>query len=343
MNEFLNSYSSFYNDSDDILYYFIIDDVTKSSAYVFAEYNSFFSNEKNIIVGKCLYINAPKIDINDKHYKSKNILGKNYMNIGYRKKGNEYIINSDKCIQSFVLNNNLFSFANSNSIFSTNYSAFEIKNVIGVSEPRKSLKILYKKNKNFRRIIDNIMRKFEVDIDDLGLTGSLSLGSNNASDYDIVFYGNISKLNLIKNRIDYYINKNGHVREYGVNWPCRFYDDDGNLICCFFNCTDNIYESIKNAVIVKEKYTFEAKIIDDTFSILKAPILKIDDFNFGNIILFNSGFKGILKAGDIISGVGKIIKYKEDEKSKYSILCTTPYDELHYKKITPTKYILDYT
>lgn len=332
MNEFLKIYSSFHNNSDDILYYYIFDDITKSSAFVFAEYNSFFSNDKNTIVGKCMYINAPTMGINDKYYKNKNILGKDYMNIGYRKRGNEYIINSDKFILSLVEKNNLFRFANSNSIFSTNYSVFDIKSVKGVSEPRKSLKMLYKKEGKFEKIIDNIMRIFKVDIDDLGLTGSLSLGSSNASDYDIVFYGNISKLNLIKERIDFYKNKNGHVIEYGVNWPCRFYDDDCNLICCFFNCTDNIYEPIKNAVIVKENYSFEAKIIDDTFSILKAPILRIDEFNYDNIILFNSGFKGILKTGDIINGVGKIIRYNKNGKCKYSILCTNPYDELILKK-----------
>ena len=57
MNEFLKIYSSFHNNLDDILYYYIFDDITKSSAFVFAEYNSFFSNDKNTIK-KCDLENA---------------------------------------------------------------------------------------------------------------------------------------------------------------------------------------------------------------------------------------------------------------------------------------------
>ena len=328
MCEFLNNYDSFYNDVDDILYYYIYDDTTKSRAYVFSEYNSLFSDENNIIVGKCFYLNSPKIIIDEMDYKTKNISGERYINMGYRKKGNDYVVNPDRSIQSFVLNNNLFSVAKSKSIFATNYSVFETKNIVGVSEPKKSLQVLYKKNNYFRKIVNNITRNFRVNIDDLGLTGSLALGSKIGSDYDIVFYGDLSRINLIKEKIDYFIKKNGFVREYGVNWPCRYYDDDYNLICCFFNCTDPIYVPHKDAQIIKEDYGFKTRIIDDTFSLLKAPILKIDNSEIDNVLLLNSGLRGMLKKGDIISGVGKIIQYDMNKKTKYSILCTNPYDEV---------------
>ncbi|MBR2886284.1 MAG: hypothetical protein IKB93_16080, partial [Clostridia bacterium] len=302
---------------------------TGAEAYVFSEYNSFFANEQSLVVGKCFYLHSHML--NEKqigHFKTKIILNKKFLNLGYKKINNYFEINSDMNIKKFVSDNQLFSEKNSNNIFCDNYSAFDENCVVAVSEPRAAMQKLYEKNADLKKVVDKIVKDFSMNIEDLGLTGSLALGCNSSFDYDIIFYGSIEKLNQIKRKIDYYQLKNGKVKEYGLNWPCRYYDDNSNLICCFFNCIDYSYQPLRCAEIMDNKYQFSTTVKEDVFSILKAPVLEIDG-NIGSLVIFNSAFKGVLKKGDKINGVGKIIKYNIYGKEKYSILCLNPYDEIY--------------
>lgn len=335
MKKLLNIYKECYQGVEDTLYYKIIDKNTGIEAYVFSEYNSFFANKEHKVVGKCFYLHIP--DLDKRYYrvfKKKNISEKEFLNLGYQKgDGDEhFIVNSDVNIKNFISQNHIFSEQSLDNIFSYNYSCFDEELVVGVSEPRVVLKQLYSKNAKIKEIVDEIINAFQVRIEDLGLTGSLALGCDSLSDYDIVFYGNIEKLNEIKSKIDFFRMKNGNVKEYDLNWPCRYYDNYSNLICCFFVCTDYDYQFLKNAEIVADKYQFDITIKKDTFSILKAPILEIYDKNIDSIIIFNSGFKGVLRKGDRIKGYGKVIRYSINGKEKYAILCLNPYEEIYNYK-----------
>lgn len=332
MEELFKPYNRYHNGMDDTLYYHVIDKNTGTEAYVFSEYNSVFINQQRTVTGKCYYIHTSNLE--EKYhdsFKIKRINGKSFINMGYRKMANDFVVNPDISIKNFVEQNKLFSSGSFNNIFSYNYTAFDEACVIGVSEPRRALKALYYNNITLKTVVDEIIKEFNIDIDNLGITGSLALGSDNVSDYDIVFYADINKLNQIKRKIDSYRIKNGNVNEYGFKWPCRYYDNKGNLICCFFNCLDYNYQSLHKAEVVDCKYKFSVMVKEDIFSILKAPVLETDD-EVGSIILFNSGFKGVFKKGDKISGCGKIIRYFDGGKEKHSILCLSPYDEIYNDK-----------
>lgn len=327
----LDSYNKSYQGLEDTLYYKIFDRTTGIEAYVFSEYNCLFENEDNKIIGKCFYLHIPmEKNQYSELFKTKTLLGKDYYNLGYKKSGECFIVNSDTDIKEFIIQNHIILEKSvDNNIFAENYSCFDDGLVVGVSEPRKALIQCYLKNKKFQKVIDEIIDNFGVKIENLGLTGSLALGSQEAADYDIVFYGEIKELNRIKKRIDIYRAKYGNVEEYGLTWPCRYHDDNGNLICCFFVCSDNVYEPLKSAEIVSDEYRFDVIINDDSYSILKAPILKTNDKQVDSLIILNSAFKGIFQRGDNIQGKGKIIKYRVDGAIHYSILLLNPYEEIY--------------
>ena len=328
MEKLFKIYNEYHKTVDDTLYYYMADKNTGAEAYVFSEYNSLFTNDQSLVIGKCFYLHSPILNEQQTgHFKTKIISNKKFLNLGYKKIDNCFEVNTDINIKKFVSDNHLFLEKNSNDMFSYNYSVFDENCVVAVSEPRVAMKKMYEVNANFKKVVDEIIENFHIHIEDLGLTGSLALGCNSSSDYDIIFYGSIEKLNQIKRKIDYYRFKNGEVKEYGLNWPCRYYDNNANLICCFLNCIDYSYQPLKGAEILDNKYQFSTTIKEDVFSILKAPVLEIDD-NIGSLIIFNSGFKGVLKKGDKINGVGKIIKYNICGKEKYSILSLNPYDEI---------------
>lgn len=333
MNDLLTPYCELYKGKDDILYYNIVDKNAGIEAYVFSEYNAFFDNDQEQIVGKCYYVHIPTLESSFySNFKNKIISGEKFLNMGYKKIDKHFIINSDISIKAFATQNHISEEIAFDNIFASNYSCFNKETIVGVSVPRLALKKLYKKNDKVKKVINGIVRDFDICIDELGITGSLALGCSSSSDYDIVFYSNIEKLNQIKSKIDLYISRNGAVEEYGLKWPCRYYDNDSNLICCFFNCTDYSYSSLKNAKIVDSKYQFDFTIKDDQYSILKTPILKVDDDVISSIIIFNSAFKGTIKNGNRVRGVGKVIKYNSDGKDVYSILCLNPYDEIYNYK-----------
>lgn len=330
MNELLTSYSSLCRGVEDTIYYHLVDKATGVEAYVFSEYNAFFASEKDKIVGKCFYLQIPK---NEECYcedfKTKIIAGNNFINLGYKKCRDDYVVNPDSNIKNFVSQYFASSGLLLDNIFASNYSCFDEDLVAGVSIPRDALKKLYARNKNVREIVDEITSSFQIGIEDLGITGSLALGSVDASDYDIVFYGNTEKLNDIKRKIDYLRNERGSVDEYGLNWACRYYDSNANLICCFFVCTDYDYEAIKNAVIIDNNYVFDVTVSNDQHSNLKAPVLEINSTSIASLIVFNSGFKGVFRVGDRVQGCGKLIKYAQNGSELFAILCLNPYDEIY--------------
>lgn len=329
MQTLLNPYSNLYQGIEDTLYYYIVDKNTGVEAYVFSEYNTFFANKEKKVVGKCFYLHVPSLDNRIcQNFKTKIICGKNFLNLGYKRNGNDFIVNPDTDIKNFTSQYLPCSQLSFDNIFARNYSCFNEDIVVGVSEPKVALKQLYAKNTKIHSIIDEIINSFEVDVNDLGITGSTALSGDISSDYDIIFYSNINKLNEIKCKIDYFRHKRGIVNEYKMNWPCRYYDSNSNLICCFFVCTDYNYQPLKSAKIVENTYLFDITIKDASLSTLKAPVLEVHDGCITSLIIFNSGFKGVLKSGDRIKGYGKIIKYHDNGREHYSILSLNPYREI---------------
>lgn len=314
---------------EDTLYYHIVDRKTGIEAYVFSEYNALFANEAHKVVGKCFYLYLPG---EHRHiygeFKTKDIAGRTFLNLGYRKAGDDYVVNSDADIKKLISERNIFPEYTLNNLFAHNYTCFDEADVVGVSEPRGVLKRLCRTDTALQEVIEGIIDDLDVCIEDLGITGSMSLGVEGCSDYDIVFYGDIRKLNEIKLKIDYLRTKRGNVVEYGLKWPCRYYDRQSNLICCFFVCTDYNYEIYRSAQIVCDNYAFHAVVRNDTYSILKAPVLDVSEENASSVIIFNSGFKGVFRKGDGIEGEGKLIKYNNGDTEQYAILCTSPFEQI---------------
>lgn len=333
MEELLNPYSCLYHGIEDTLYYYVVDKNTGAEAYIFSEYNTFFANKEKKVIGKCFYLHIPMMDEQIcKNYKIKTISGKKFLNLGYKRTDDGFIVNPDLDIKDYASQYFPHSQLPFDNIFARNYSCFDVSTVVGVSEPRFALKQLYIKNTKIHSIIDEIINSFDVDLKDLGITGSTALSGDISSDYDIVFYGNANKLNKIKNKIDYFKKKNGIIKEYELNWPCRYYDSNSNLICCFFVCTDYSYQALKNAEIMENLYPFDVTIKDDSLSLLKAPVLGLQGNDLTSLIIFNSGFKGVFMSGDRIQGYGKKIRYYINGQEHYSVLCLSPYNEIQNYK-----------
>ncbi len=315
------------NQQEETYYHCIAPKDSDYKIWAFDDYSHLFSRNNELILAKPVYcsINAP-INFDFSFYRKKALRGEEYINLIYKTvPGQETRMNSDNEIKALITSAcpgidrvNCYY----RNPFSSSFISFNKGDVVDTSSPRKALSMMKKASPQLDSIISLVEDTLNVSESQIGVTGSLALGAEEVHDYDIVFYGNIVELNQIQKRISAQITQNGPVFETGLKWPCRYYDRNGNIICCFFNIEDSFNLDpafVTDSFPQNQRITFQVRVADDSFSIAKVPILLLEENEqFNVLVIFSRAFRGVFKSGDTISGVGNI---SADGKT---ILCFDP-------------------
>lgn len=199
-----------------------------------------------------------------------------------------------------------------------------------VYESRKSLHGLMSRNKDVVKIIQDVRKCLSVEVDAIGVTGSYSLGAKKCADVDIVIQGDVDTFREVRERVLWMQKRNGSVFEHGIYWPCRFFTDAGDLICCFFNYLSSRYLDVlrfgQSANSREER--FSVQVADDSYAFSKTPTLLLKTHPFHKLILLSSGFKGVFRTGDLITGSGRVISWQDGEREERAIVCTDPFKKI---------------
>lgn len=212
-----------------------------------------------------------------------------------------------------------------NHFFADAFIAFDKSDIVATSVPKAALRSIRESNSTISSIIEAAKDILELSDNQIGLTGSLALGAKRYNDIDLVIYGGIKELNQVQRKIEKQISRTADVFENGLKWPCRFYDDDGNIICCFFNIEgENYLDSVINNDFLsdKKRVAFSVRVADDFFSLAKTPLLLLDEGGYNAIIILSRAFRCVFRSGDIISGIGYVAS---DSKT---ILCIDPFNNI---------------
>lgn len=214
--------------------------------------------------------------------------------------------------------------------FSSSFFAVKKEQIIQRSSPRESAQKLIAENKTICSILKELSQLFQIPIDQLGITGSLSIGANTFQDIDIVIYGSTETISRIKNVILTQQERYGHVIEGGKIWPCRFRDKHQNLICCFFNYTDQGYVNAHQNLLQIISFNqiglpFDEIITDDTYSFAKIPLYKLSGTQYDYLLVLSRESRGRFQKGDRVKGCS-IWGYTADHKKMLVVF--KPYQEI---------------
>lgn len=316
--------------NEDTLFYCISPSDKSFRLWVFDDFSSLLPETESVITGKPIYYyNKHNCNFDTSEFKQKIIHNEKYINLIYSYDRHTGLkSNSTLQIKQLIcdeLQGRGILCPYEDNIFTKPFVAFKNEYVCEKSEPRTALSQLKQKNHSIYEIIQQVSEEFGVSEHQVGITGSLALGAEEYNDLDLVFYGSITEINNIKERIRKYIKKNGSVYESGLHWPCRYYNNDGYIICCFFNILDDDYLSfIKNSNyrITEKKVQFSVQVSDDTYSIAKMPLLFLQSRIYDSLVITSRAFRNVFHNGDIINGMGYVL---EKENGKQSIICTEPF------------------
>ena len=314
-----------------------------SSFFVFSEWDHIVRSA-GMTIGKCMYVRQE--DCPCKYRESlpqKKIGSEIYLNTAYRvHEGRASLPRTDREIAGIASSllhlpavPKVRNERKGLGIFEGILSAFPAEWVKRTYEPRESLRTAMRENEDVLRVANEIFKAFSIDIEHLGLTGSAALGASIFSDFDMVFYGTADSLWDVKERIEWNRMKNGEVIEHGLNWPCRYYSKEGDIVCCFFNYADSDYLSDLKCgkVLSKDKKHFRGTVTDDRYSLSKTPCLALRGSEYNSLIILNSGFKGTFRVGDEIEGVGYALERADGARMRKIIVCEDPCNEIENWKL----------
>ncbi len=267
--------------------------------YLFSEYHNFSKN--GYVFGKPIYIKKKNYGFDASRFKTKVLPEGEFLNLAYVKNGENFQNVSDYEMRD-IAKREFLEVETRSGVFD-NYVFINENLVTKTYFPREVLKTLREKDLELNSVATEIEKFFNLEKDQLGITGSILIGANTFGDYDFVFYGNNQKLLEIKRKIDSLTaKKECKVFENGLFWKARFYLL-GKLICCFFN-----YENYLPCLREIEKFNLEKKfkftgiVVSDEFSLSKNAYFKLKESKFDSVILLSNMFKNAINVGDEIVG-----------------------------------------
>lgn len=312
-------------------YYYEFELEPVGTVWGFDDYSHFFTEDKDVIYLKPIYL-LPAPGFPDSNLFKQKLIGEGrYINLLYIKHPLGYRVNSSRWIKNYLISLGAREApARFQDGFSSRFFAIERKKVIRQIAPRECVQEVMVNNEKIRRIVRELSLLFELPITQLGITGSLSIGAKTYNDIDIVIYGTTEEICRIKKIMIEQQKCYGPVLEDGKMWPCRFRDKHGNVICCFFNYTDQVYTNIlRNLLTIIETSqmwsTFDEIIIDDTYSFAKTPLYRLSGTQYDLLLVLSRESRGRLHKGDHIVG-NSIWGYTDDHRKMLVVF--DPYQEI---------------
>lgn len=297
----------------------------------FDDYSHLFVDDNNVVYLKPIYL-LPFPNFPDSHaFKHKVINGQQYINLLYSKTQSGYRINNSRWIKDYLVSHGAKEASTLfHDRFSSNFFAIERNQIIQQISPRESAQTIVSYNQDICQILRELSDLFNIPSEQLGITGSLSLGAKSYQDIDIVVYGTTTEISRIKEIIRKQQEQYGAIIENGKEWPCRFRDKHNNIICCFFNYTDQSYTYLCSkllSIIDAHQISsyFEETIVDDTFSFSKTPIYQLSGIQYDFLLVLSRESRGWFCKGDRITG-RSIWGYTSDRKK--ILIVFNPYKEI---------------
>lgn len=211
---------------------------------------------------------------------------------------------------------------------------FDLGEMIGFVDHRRSLKIARELSPGIDDSIRKVAGMLGISPDSIGVTGSLALGNlKTAHDFDLVFYGTVSDGWKIVNQIYRIVeDPRRQVFEMGMLWAIRFYDDWENMICPFFSYTDLSEIPLKDfkMEVTQPAVELTGTVVDDRHTFYMPSVLKLAEVDFSGrpgtteltLILYHGGLRGEYKIGDRVRARGDLIRVATPEESFLALLST---------------------
>ncbi|MDP8214853.1 MAG: hypothetical protein RAO92_03065 [Candidatus Euphemobacter frigidus] len=206
-----------------------------------------------------------------------------------------------------------------------------LTSLVGCFPHRNSLRCIMEKAdedpaaRNIKIIAEHTAELLGIHISQLGISGSLSLGTyNNPHDIDFVIYGSTAE---IKRIVDFMYtltdeNEERQVYEFGKYWPIRFWDWAGKkkfMVCPFFSFLDPEEAPLRNFDCQDlGPAQVEALISDDTYNAVTPTVLMLEDVKLSGkdypditrLIIHHGAERGDWREGYRVSVKGHHVRIK---------------------------------
>jgi len=210
-------------------------------------------------------------------------------------------------------------------------SLVPVTDLVGCFPTRHSLKAIIDRAgeeeaaDNIRVVTEHTAELLEIEVDRIGISGSLSLGTyTDPHDVDYVIYGSAGEVKRMVRFMQKLTDSDEkrRVREFGKYWPIRFWDWAGGkkfMICPFFAYLDPEEAPLRNfdcedlgeAVIT-------GRIVDDTHNAFNPTYLLIDEVELDGrdcpdvtrLILYHGGERGDWREGYRFRARGRRVRIR---------------------------------
>ncbi len=216
-------------------------------------------------------------------------------------------------------------------IYARYKSMVPVTDLIGCFPTRHSLKAIIEKAdeeesaENIRIVTEHTAELLGIKVDQIGISGSLSLGTyDDPHDVDYVIYASSDEVKRMVRFMQKLTDtdEKRRVFEFGKYWPIRFWDWAGEkkfMICPFFSYLDPEEAPLRN-FDCEDLGTAEitARIVDDTHNAFNPTYLivdnvKLDGKDFSGItrlILYHGGERGDWRGGYRVRARGNHVRLK---------------------------------
>jgi len=236
-------------------------------------------------------------------------------------------------------------------------SLVPVTDLIGSFPTRHSLKAIMARAdeeepaNNIKIVTEHTAELLNIDIDQIGISGSLSLGTYlSPHDVDYVIYGTAKEVKRMVRFMQHLTDteEKRKVFEFGKYWPIRFWDWAGEqkfMICPFFSYIDPEEAPLRN-------FDYEdlgpaeisGQVIDDTHNAFNPTVLiagdvKLDGKDYPDItrlILYHGGERGDWREGNRFKAVGnhlriktyRLVDGKREPKEEFEALLVNNLDQV---------------
>lgn len=210
-------------------------------------------------------------------------------------------------------------------------SLVPVTDLIGCFPTRHSLKAIIEKADeeesadNIRVVTEHTAGLLGIDVDQIGISGSLSLGTyTSPHDVDYVIYGSAEEVKRMVRFMQHLTDtdEKRKVYEFGKYWPIRFWDWAGGkkfMICPFFSYLDPEEAPLRNFDCEDlGEASITGRIIDDTHNAFNPTVLILDDVKLNGddypditrLILYHGGERGDWREGNRFHAKGNHVRIK---------------------------------
>lgn len=310
--------------SHDILYYLIR---RKSGTYavICAPCNYLYRNDKDQFFGVCAYASEDNFTESARRELPfvKKLFGIPMVKTTVRREGGEVIILDNRQIRELPFRSRIDSEPRFSSPFIPAYTCFECGDVTAIIEPRAAFAELCRRDADFRSFADRLAERFEITTEQIGISGSLALGAAKADDYDIVFYGDRAELKRINGVIADINSVGGVPKVSGMPLPFRFIMEE-HIVDALFVDEDPALDSLHTARQIRSDVPFRCRVTDDEFAMQVEPFLSVDGEEYSSLLIADTYFHSVIRKGDVIEGIGDILRWEHDGRTEFVMLCREP-------------------